>query len=52
MYLVNDQWNKDAIRCKELENLNYSIFIIWESDWKSKKDIILDQVIKFIYEIN
>lgn len=52
MYLVNDQWNKDAIRCKDLETFNYSIFIIWESDWKSKKDIILDQVIKFIYEIN
>jgi G:T-mismatch repair DNA endonuclease (very short patch repair protein) len=52
MYLVDDQWTKDASRCKDLEALNYSIFIIWESDWKSKKDIILDQVIKFIYEIN
>lgn len=36
-------WRSDAYKKQYLTDLGYKVFIIWESEWRSNKDIILEQ---------
>jgi G:T-mismatch repair DNA endonuclease (very short patch repair protein) len=39
-------WNYDTKRKKELEKLNYKVFIVWESDFKKNKEEIIQNIVK------
>lgn len=43
-------WKKDLIKIKYLESIGYSILVIWEKEFNDNKDILVEKIIKFLYE--
>lgn len=44
-------WKKDLERKNFLNNNGYMVYYIWENDWKYKKNIILEEIKTYIYEV-
>lgn len=45
-----DVWEKDKSRLRLLESYGYSSYIIWEGEWGSRKDSIILEIKKKLYE--
>lgn len=43
-------WKKDEERNNKLISMGYDVLVIWESDWKKNKELVLDKIKKY-YEI-
>lgn len=41
-------WSKDRIRIDTLNNLGYDVLIIWETDWRKKKEECIEKIKKFL----
>jgi hypothetical protein len=46
--LVDEIWKKDNAKISNLEQLGYSIYTIWESEWKQDKNAVLSNIKKFL----
>jgi hypothetical protein len=46
--LVDDIWKKDATKISVLQENGYQVYTIWESEWKSNKNKILNEIKVFI----
>ena len=42
----------DSLRIKTLENMGYTVLIIWEKDYKDNKEEVLTKCITFLKEEN
>jgi G:T-mismatch repair DNA endonuclease (very short patch repair protein) len=57
-YLVNipttpgvfakDIWSKDRIRIDTPKNLGHNVLIIWETDWKQRKEECIEKIKEFL----
>lgn len=45
---ASDKWEKDRKRTFVLQNLGYSVFVVWEEDWALNRDEVKLKLIKFI----
>lgn len=46
-FLASEVWARDAIKRKRAEDAGYSLYIIWEQDWKKDKVKILKEIREF-----
>lgn len=42
--LAKEKWNKDFLKKSYFENLGYEYCVVWESDWKQKKEEIKEKI--------
>lgn len=47
-YKASELWNKDKMKIDKLKELNYSVFIVWESDVKNQLDVELEKCVNFL----
>ena len=41
---AKEKWEQDKQRLKDIENLGYKVFLIWENDWKTNKSKIISKL--------
>lgn len=47
-HLVDDIWNADKIRKDALERLGYKVMVVWEHDYYSNSDKVVDECVAFL----
>lgn len=47
-HLVDDIWSADKIRKDALERLGYSVMVVWEHDYYSNPDKVVDECVAFL----
>lgn len=45
---AKDIWSKDRIRIDTLKNLGYDVLIIWETDWRQRKEECIEKIKEFL----
>lgn len=47
---AGQKWKKDIARNYILKKLGYKVIVVWESDWKINKDLIIEDIERACYE--
>ena len=47
-HLVDEIWNADKIRKDALERLGYMVMVVWEHDYYSNPDKVVDECVAFL----
>lgn len=48
---ASEIWEKDFNRKKFLNENGYVVYYIWEKDWKTDKNVVIEDIKKYIYDI-
>lgn len=46
--LVKDIWERDARRKEAIEKLGFQVFVVWESDYMSDPEHVVEECVKFL----
>jgi len=46
--IAEDTWKKDNSRYEFLKSVGYNVIVIWENEWKTDKDSVLNKCKKFL----